>query len=152
MKFFQRARLKINRSRSLLHELVAWGPDVIHSQCEFSSFRVAYALSSRLGTPIVHTYHTVYEDYTHYFSPSVRVGRAVVSVFSRWICGRTACVVAPSRTWPSFSSSRCRRSTEVTTPLMTGAYQSDVIRTFIFLPFGVTARRAARLMRTARSR
>lgn len=96
-KIYPGARLKINRNRSLLHELVAWRPDVIHSQCEFSSFRVAYALSNRLGVPIVHTYHTVYEDYTHYFSPSVRVGRAVVSVFSRWICGRTACVVAPSR-------------------------------------------------------
>lgn len=96
-KIYSGARLKINRNRSLLHELVAWRPDVIHSQCEFSSFRVAYALSNRLGIPIVHTYHTVYEDYTHYFSPSVRVGKAVVSVFSRWICGRTACVVAPSK-------------------------------------------------------
>lgn len=96
-KIYPGARLKINRNRSLLHELVDWRPDVIHSQCEFSSFRVAYALSSRLGVPIVHTYHTVYEDYTHYFSPSVRVGKAVVSVFSRWICGRTACVVAPSK-------------------------------------------------------
>ena len=96
-KIYPGARLKINRNRSLLHELVAWRPDVIHSQCEFSSFRVAYALSNRLGIPIVHTYHTVYEDYTHYFSPSVRVGKAVVSVFSRWICGRTACVVAPSK-------------------------------------------------------
>lgn len=96
-KIYPGARFRINRTRSMLQELVAWGPDVIHSQCEFSSFRVAYALSTRLGVPIVHTYHTVYEDYTHYFSPSVRVGRAVVSVFSRWICGRTACVVAPSR-------------------------------------------------------
>ncbi len=96
-KIYPGARLKINRNRSMLHELVDWRPDVIHSQCEFSSFRVAYALSSRLGVPIVHTYHTVYEDYTHYFSPSVRVGKAVVSVFSRWICGRTACVVAPSK-------------------------------------------------------
>lgn len=96
-KIYPGARLRVNRTRSLFRELVAWGPDVIHSQCEFSSFRVAYGLSTRLGVPIVHTYHTVYEDYTHYFSPSVRVGRAVVSVFSRWICGRTACVVAPSR-------------------------------------------------------
>ena len=96
-KIYPGARLRVNRTRSLFRELVAWGPDVIHSQCEFSSFRVAYGLSTRLGTPIVHTYHTVYEDYTHYFSPSVRVGKAVVSVFSRWICGRTACVVAPSR-------------------------------------------------------
>ncbi len=96
-KIYPGARLRVNRTRSLVQELIAWRPDVIHSQCEFSSFRVAYALSNRLGVPIVHTYHTVYEDYTHYFSPSVRVGRAVVSVFSRWICGRTACVVAPSK-------------------------------------------------------
>lgn len=96
-KIYPGARFRVNRTRSMLQELVAWGPDVIHSQCEFSSFRVAYALSNRLGAPIVHTYHTVYEDYTHYFSPSVRVGKAVVSVFSRWICGRTACVVAPSK-------------------------------------------------------
>lgn len=96
-KIYPGARLRVNRTRSLVRELMEWRPDVIHSQCEFSSFRVAYALSNRLGVPIVHTYHTVYEDYTHYFSPSVRVGRAVVSVFSRWICGHTACVVAPSR-------------------------------------------------------
>ena len=96
-KIYPGARLRVNRTRSLVRELMEWGPDVIHSQCEFSSFRVAYGLSHRLGVPIVHTYHTVYEDYTHYFSPSVRVGKAVVSVFSRWICGRTACVVAPSR-------------------------------------------------------
>ena len=46
-KIYPGARLKINRSRSLLHELVAWGPDVIHSQCEFSSFRVAYGWERR---------------------------------------------------------------------------------------------------------
>ena len=39
----------------------------------------------------------MYEDYTHYFSPSVRVGKYVVSAFSRWICSRAACIVAPSR-------------------------------------------------------
>ncbi|MBD5169107.1 MAG: glycosyltransferase family 4 protein [Oscillibacter sp.] len=96
-KIYPGARLRVNRTRSLVRELMEWRPDVIHSQCEFSSFRVAYGLSHRLGVPIIHTYHTVYEDYTHYFSPSVRVGKAVVSVFSRWICGRTACVVAPSK-------------------------------------------------------
>lgn len=95
-KIYPGARLKINRTRSLVRELMDWRPDVIHSQCEFSTFRVAYAISNRLGIPIVHTYHTVYEDYTHYFSPSRRVGRYVVSAFSRWIGLRTACIVAPS--------------------------------------------------------
>ena len=96
-RIYPGARLKVNRARSLLRELALWQPDVIHSQCEFSTFRVASALSNRLGVPIVHTYHTVYEDYTHYFSPSVRVGRAVVTAFSRWICGHTACIIAPTR-------------------------------------------------------
>ena len=96
-KIYPGARLKLNRARSMMRELIAWRPDVIHSQCEFSSFRVAHALSSRLGIPLVHTYHTVYEDYTHYFSPSVRVGKYVVSTFSRLFCGRAACIVAPSR-------------------------------------------------------
>ncbi len=96
-RIYPGARLKMNRTRSLLRELAAWQPDIIHSQCEFSTFRVASALSNRLGVPIVHTYHTVYEDYTHYFSPSVRVGRYVVTAFSRWICGHTACIVAPTR-------------------------------------------------------
>ena len=96
-KIYPGARFRLKRTRSMLQELIAWRPDVIHSQCEFSSFRVAYTLSNRLGVPIVHTYHTVYEDYTHYFSPSARVGKAAVALFSRWICGRTACVVAPSK-------------------------------------------------------
>ena len=96
-RIYPGARLRINRVRSLVRELVSWRPDVIHSQCEFSTFRVAYALSNHLGVPIVHTYHTVYEDYTHYFSPSERVGKYAVSVFSRWFCGRTSCVVAPTR-------------------------------------------------------
>ena len=96
-RIYPGARLRVNRVRSLVRELLSWHPDVIHSQCEFSTFRVAYALSTHLGVPIVHTYHTVYEDYTHYFSPSKRVGKYAVSVFSRWFCGRTACVVAPTR-------------------------------------------------------
>ena len=96
-RIYPGARLRVNRTRSLVRELIAWRPDVIHSQCEFSTFRVAYALSNHLDVPIVHTYHTVYEDYTHYVFPSARVGKYVVSAFSRWICGRTACVVAPTQ-------------------------------------------------------
>ena len=96
-RIYPGARLRFNRTRSLARELIAWRPDVIHSQCEFSTFRVAYWLSNHLDVPIVHTYHTVYEEYTHYFSPSARVGKYVASVFSRWICGRTACVVAPTQ-------------------------------------------------------
>ena len=69
------ARLRTTLVRRWVKELAEWGPDVIHSQCEFSTFFLARRLAEHLGVPLVHTYHTVYEDYTHYFSPSVRLGR-----------------------------------------------------------------------------
>ena len=90
------ARLRTAPGRELLAELAAWGPDIIHSQCEFSTFLLARKLSAATGAPIVHTYHTVYEDYTHYFSPSRRWGQAAVAAFSRWVISQTACVIAPT--------------------------------------------------------
>ena len=74
--------------RRWTQELVAWGPDVVHSQCEFSTFFLARRIAEELDVPLVHTYHTVYEDYTHYFSPSVRWGRCAVAAFSRWVAAR----------------------------------------------------------------
>ena len=66
------ARLRTAPAMKLLGELEAWKPDIIHTQCEFSTFVMAKRLAAATGAPVVHTYHTVYEDYTHYFSPSQR--------------------------------------------------------------------------------
>lgn len=90
------ARLRTAPAMRLLGELADWRPDIIHSQCEFSTFFMAKRLAAATGAPIVHTYHTVYEDYTHYFSPSQRWGRAAVAAFSRWAVSHTACVIAPT--------------------------------------------------------
>ena len=90
------ARLRTAPAIALLRELAAWRPDVIHSQCEFSTFFMARKLSAATGAPIVHTYHTVYEDYTHYFSPSRRWGQMAVATFTRWAVRQTACVIAPT--------------------------------------------------------
>ena len=90
------ARLRTAPAMKLLGELEAWKPDIIHTQCEFSTFVMAKRLAAATGAPIVHTYHTVYEDYTHYFSPSQRWGRAAVASFTRWAVGHTECVIAPT--------------------------------------------------------
>ena len=79
-----------------VRELVEWGPDVVHSQCEFSTFFLARRIAEELNVPLIHTYHTVYEDYTHYFSPSVRLGRRAVAALSRWVAARTDCMIAPT--------------------------------------------------------
>lgn len=90
------ARLRTPDAAAALQALIAWGPDVVHSQCEFSTFALARRIARATGAPLVHTYHTVYEDYTHYFSPSRRWGRALVRGFTRHIAARCDTIVAPT--------------------------------------------------------
>ncbi len=40
--------------------------DVIHTQTEFSLGIFGRIMAKELCLPVVHTYHTIYEDYTHY--------------------------------------------------------------------------------------
>lgn len=54
--------------------------------------RIAHAV----GAPLIHTYHTVYEDYTHYFSPSRSMGRKMAALFTRMICAGCDAVIAPT--------------------------------------------------------
>lgn len=90
------ARLRAPEGDELLRELIAWGPDIVHSQCEFSTFAPARRIAKACGVPLVHTYHTVYEDYTHYFSPSRRWGKALVRGFTRSIAARCDAMFAPT--------------------------------------------------------
>ena len=95
-KIYPSARIKIPLKSSLVKNINTWKPDVIHSQCEFSTFSLAKSISAVCGAPIIHTYHTIYEDYTHYFSPSIRLGRNAVKLFTRHISKYTSCMIVPT--------------------------------------------------------
>lgn len=43
-----------------------FGLDVIHTHTEFSLGIFGRAMARELNIPFLHTYHTIYEDYTHY--------------------------------------------------------------------------------------
>jgi 1,2-diacylglycerol 3-alpha-glucosyltransferase len=95
-KLYPGARIKTAFFSRGVQDIVRWKPDLIHSQCEFSTFLIARRIARKLNIPIVHTYHTVYEDYTHYFSPSKKWGRFMVVLLSRWISKRTARIIVPT--------------------------------------------------------
>lgn len=95
-KIYPGARLALSTDNKYLKELAKWHPDVIHSQCEFSTLLIARQIAKKLHIPIVHTYHTVYEDYTHYFSPNEKWGKAMASLFTKKILNNTKCVIAPT--------------------------------------------------------
>jgi len=95
-KVYPQARIMRSIGNKQLKEIVNWKPDIIHSQCEFSTYFLAKIIARRVNAPIVHTYHTVYEDYTHYFSKSDIVGYNVVKIFSKIILNHTQSVIAPT--------------------------------------------------------
>ncbi len=94
---YPKARLRLHRSDRLVRQLVAWHPDVVHSQCEISTFFIARKVARECGCPLIHTYHTIYEDFTHYFSPNASLGKSVVARFSRLLLNGTQYVIAPTR-------------------------------------------------------
>ncbi|MCB6365432.1 glycosyltransferase family 4 protein [Intestinibacillus massiliensis] len=90
------ARLTIAFRDPLLRKIEEWSPDIIHSQTEFSAFFCARHLARRLGIPLVHTYHTLYEDYTCYFSPSKTIGAQAIRSFTRLVSRSVTVLCAPS--------------------------------------------------------
>ncbi len=80
-----------------IQELIDWKPDVIHSQCEFFSYQFASYISRKAGAPIVHTYHTLYEQYVTYIFPSQRIGSFFVGKLSKYRLRKAEAVVAPTQ-------------------------------------------------------
>lgn len=90
-------RMPVSYRNDLITEIIEWKPDVIHSQCEFFSFQFAQRISRMSGAPLIHTYHTLYEQYVTYVIPSRRLGRRAVGVLSRKRLKHVAKVVAPTQ-------------------------------------------------------
>ena len=90
------ARVRFAAWNRWMRVLTDWRPDIIHSQCEFSTFLPAWRLARRCGCPLVHTYHTAYEDYTRYIIPSQRCGRVAVKELTRLFSGRCDAIIAPT--------------------------------------------------------
>lgn len=53
-------------SKKAMKIIKNWHLDVIHSQTEFGIGYFSRIVAKKLNLPIVHTYHTLYEDYVHY--------------------------------------------------------------------------------------
>ena len=68
-----------------------WDLDVIHSQTEFSIGTFARVLGKQLDIPIVHTYHTMYEDYVYYITKGHFDGasKKLVEYLTKFYCDKT---------------------------------------------------------------
>ncbi len=80
-----------------IKQMIEWKPDIIHSQCEFFSFQFAAYIAKKTGAPIVHTYHTLYEQYVSYLLPGKRFGNWVVRVASKKRLKKVQAIIAPTQ-------------------------------------------------------
>lgn len=94
---YPNARMPLTYRHALVKEIVDWCPDVIHSQCEFFSYEFALYISKKTGAPIVHTCHTMYEQYSKYLIPGKRLGRFVVRFFMKRRLKKVSAIIAPTK-------------------------------------------------------
>ena len=89
-------RMPVYYHHRYIRELIEWKPDVIHSQCEYFSYHFASYISKKTGAPIVHTYHTLYEQYVTYVLPNQQLGAHLIALLSRLRLRNAEAVVAPT--------------------------------------------------------
>ena len=96
-RIYHRARIRTSPGRKILKAVYEWKPDVVHSQCEFSTFFVARKISKHLSIPLVHTYHTVYEDYVGYVLPgAINAGKKFVRFVAKGEANKCSTFIAPT--------------------------------------------------------
>lgn len=74
--------------------------DLIHTHTEFSLGIFGRLMAKELKLPMVHTYHTIYEDYTHYltrFKTLDRRAKAFARVFTKMCCNTVEQVIVPTQ-------------------------------------------------------
>lgn len=80
-----------------LSKLRPSGVRLIHSHAMFGSGFVALLCAWRQKLPLLMTYHTLFEDYVHYFPYlPARFVKWVNKVLTRWMCHRCELVIAPT--------------------------------------------------------
>lgn len=94
--FLKDHRVGIIYSQKLVNRVKKLKLDIILSQTEFSLGFLAKLISKKINVPIVHTYHTMYEEYMHYISKGVEFSPELARKYSKMFCNSVDGVVAPT--------------------------------------------------------
>ena len=69
----------------------SWDLDVIHTHTEFGVGSFARLISKEYNIPLVHTYHTMYEEYIYYITKGYfdRASKKLVEYLTLFLCDKT---------------------------------------------------------------
>ncbi len=97
--FMKERRVGMVYQRKLAALIRKLNLDIIHTHTEFSLRVFALIMAKELNIPLVHTYHTIYEDYTHYFAPIAILNnraKAFARFYTRKCCNFVEEVIVPT--------------------------------------------------------
>jgi 1,2-diacylglycerol 3-alpha-glucosyltransferase len=71
--------------------------DLIHTHTEFGAGLLGKMVAHRLKIPVIHTFHTMYEDYLHYIAKGKVIRPTHVKLYSKFFLEKYDGVVCPSQ-------------------------------------------------------
>lgn len=71
--------------------------DIIHVQSPFLLGNLGARAARRHRLPLIFTFHTLYEQYVHYFPFAEKASKQIVQTIARDFCNRCNTVIAPSQ-------------------------------------------------------
>ncbi len=85
-------------SRKIMNKIKKLELDIIHTQTEFSIGLFGRIVARKLDIPVVHTYHTMYEDYIHYVSRGIMLKPAsqFAKKVSKLYCRDCSAIIVPT--------------------------------------------------------
>lgn len=96
VRIYPDARIKVPFHNRLINEIIEWKPDIVHSQTEFSTMLEAKYISSKLGIPHLHTYHTMYEDYLGYLPGGKIIKKNTAARVIKMLLNSVDAIIAPT--------------------------------------------------------
>lgn len=94
---FKERRIAIKGFSKALREARKYQIDIIHTHTEFSLGLAGKYVAKVLDIPNIHTYHTMYEKYVHYFAKGKIIRKNDVGRLTRIFCNRTSGIIVPSQ-------------------------------------------------------
>ena len=89
-----------------INKIKKWNLDVIHSHTEFGVGTFARIIAKQYNITLVHTYHTMYEDYVHYITKGYfnNTSKKIVEYLTNFYCNQTATelIVPTKKTYDLF--------------------------------------------------
>lgn len=93
-------------SLKALSEIKKWNLDIIHTQTEFGVGTFGRIVAKQYKIPIVHTYHTMYEDYIGYITKGYfdKASKKLVEYLTKFYCDKTVTelIVPTKKTYELF--------------------------------------------------